>query len=416
MQPAPTPTNERQRQAELVALKILDTPPEERFDRIVRLAKAIFRVPIAYIALVDRDRQWFKAKEGLTAAQTGRAESFCGHAIMQDRVMIVSDAREDERFRDNPMVTGDPFVRFYAGQPLKSAGGQNVGTLCIVSSEPRTLSDQEQWTLRELAALAERELNLTDTIATQLQLLKARQALADELAQASSYVKSLLPTPLAGDISSAHEFVSSSQLGGDLFGYHWLSDDQLAMYLIDVCGHGVGAALLSVSVQHAIRSETLLKARPDQPHKVLTALNRAFPMEEHDGRFFTIWYGVYDRRDRIVRYASAGHPPSILINAAGEVSRLGCANLIAGVDSDTVYDLYEHAIPAGARLYMLSDGVFEAEMTNGQLLGLDGLTRLLLSSPGDDSWPHYVYEQVCCEHGSRQLDDDFSLVEFRFGS
>lgn len=415
MQPAPIPTDEHQRQAQLVALKILDTPPEERFDRIVRLAKAIFRVPIAYIALVDRDRQWFKAKEGLSATQTGRAESFCGHAIMQDRVMIVPDAREDHRFRDNPMVTGDPFVRFYAGQPLRSAGGQNVGTLCIVSSEPRNLTEQEQWTLRELAALAERELNLTDTIAAQQQVLIARQALADELSQAASYVRSLLPTKLTGEVASEHVFVSSSQLGGDLFGYHWLDNDRLAMYLLDVCGHGVGAALLSVSVQNAIRNQTLREARFDQPHEVLTALNRAFPMEQHDGRFFTIWYGVYDRRDRMVRYASAGHPPSIMIDAFGAHTRLGCANLIAGVDNDTVYDLHSHQIPPGARLYLLSDGVFEAEVTSGQLLGLDGLTRLLLASYNDSSArPEYVYEQVCCEHGSRQLDDDFSLVEFLF--
>ncbi len=414
MQPAPLPTNERQRQADLVALKILDTPPEERFDRIVRLAKAIFRVPIAYIALVDRDRQWFKAKEGLAAAQTGRAESFCGHAIMQDSVMIVPDAREDERFRDNPMVTGDPFVRFYAGQPLKSAAGNNVGTLCIVSSEARTLSDHEQWMLRELAALAQRELNLIETIAVQRELLAARQALADELAQAASYVRSLLPARLTGDIVTEHEFVSSSQLGGDLFGYHWLDDDRLAMYLLDVCGHGVGAALLSVSVQHAIRSQTLHGVRFDQPHEVLTSLNRTFPMEEHDGRFFTIWYAVYDRRDRLLRYASAGHPPSIMIEANGNVTRLGCANLIAGVDVDTVYDLHAHAIPAGARLYLLSDGVFEAEVAGGQLLGLDGLTRMLLTPQGSTPLPRYVFEEICRQHGSNQLDDDFSLVEFTF--
>jgi sigma-B regulation protein RsbU (phosphoserine phosphatase) len=414
MTPAPTPTNERERLADLVALQILDTPPEERFDRIVRLAKAMFRVPIAYIALVDRNRQWFKAKEGLIAEQTGRTESFCGHAIMHDHVMIVPDAREDDRFRNNPLVIGEPYVRFYAGQPLKGPQKTNVGTLCIVSSEARTLSDHEQWMLRELAAMVEHELRLMDTIEAQRQLIAARQALADELAQAASYVRSLLPPKQTGDVTTDYHFVSSSQLGGDLFGYHWLDENQLAMYLLDVCGHGVGAALLSVSVQHAIRSQSLTNARFDQPHEVLSALNKTFPMDAHDGRFFTMWYGVYDRRERAIRYASAGHPPAILLSERNEESRLGCANLIAGVDENTVYDLHHHDVPAGSRLYLFSDGVFEAETTDGQLVGLAGLVKLLQSAPAGASLPRYVYDEIARVHGSTAFLDDFSLVEFCF--
>jgi sigma-B regulation protein RsbU (phosphoserine phosphatase) len=399
--------------AELVALEILDTPPEERFDRIVRLAKAIFRVPIAYIALVDRNRQWFKSKEGLAASQTGRAESFCGHAIMHDRLMIVPDALEDERFRENPFVTGEPHIRFYAGQPLKGPGGSNVGTLCVAANQPRTLSDHEQWMLRELAGLAERELSLMDTITSQQQVLAARQALADELAQAAAYVRSLLPAKLSGAVTSDHLFMTSTQLGGDLFGYHWLDDHRLAIYLLDVCGHGVGAALLSVSVQHAILTRTLPGVRFDQPHEVLTALNRTFPMERHDGRFFTMWYGVYDRASRRLCYASAGHPPAIVIDGEGRESRLGCANLIAGVDADTVYDMHQHEMPPGARFYLFSDGVFEAEVEDGKLLGIEGLAALLGSPSAQPSRVQFIYDEVVRRRGSRELADDFSLLELR---
>lgn len=414
MLPAPIPTNEKKRMADLVALQILDTPPEERFDRIVRLAKAVFRTPIAYIALVDRNRQWFKAKQGIEAEQTGREESFCGHAILGNDVLVIPDAREDARFFDNPLVTGEPFVRFYAGLPLKGPGKTNVGTLCIVAHEPRQLSDHERWILRELGAMVEHELRLMDTIEAQQQLLVARQKLAEELAQAAAYVRSLLPAKLHGEISSDYQFVSSSQLGGDLFGYHWLDDDRLAMYLLDVCGHGVGSALLSVSVQNTLRNKALPHVQFDQPQEVLSALNKAFPMEEHDGRFFTMWYGVYDRRTRQLHYASGGHPPAILIDAEGHEQRLGCANLIVGVDVDTVYEAHEHAIPAGSRLYLLSDGVFEAELESGELLGLDGLVRLLCTAGRDVSHTKFIYDMVIAKHGSHELDDDFSLVEFSF--
>lgn len=421
MTPAPIPASENERLADLTALKILDTPPEERFDRIVRIAKGVFRVPMAYIALVDRNRQWFKAKAGLDADETPRDVSFCGHTILQHEALVIPDAREDARFHDNPMVIGPPHVRFYAGYPLKGPSGQNVGTLCIVDHAPRNLDEHERWLLRELAAMAEHELGLMDTIEAQRALLDTRQQLiesqrhlAEELAQAAAYVASLLPARLTGPIATDHLLVSSSQLGGDLFGYHWLDDDRFALYLLDVCGHGVGAALLSVSVQHALRTQTLPGVRFDAPDEVLTALNRTFPMEAHDGRFFTIWYGVYDRRIGELRYASAGHPPALLFDAEGNETRLGCANLIAGVDADTTYDLHTHLMAAGSRLYLFSDGVYEAEQADGRLLGLEGLAELLKSAPPGGSLVEQVYEEVCRRHGSRALADDFSLVEIRF--
>ena len=128
---APIPRNDVQRLAELHALDILDTPREERFDRVVRLLKLVLRVPIAYMSLIDTDRQWMKSACGLKTIETPRDISFCGHAILSDEIMIVPDALEDDRFRDNPLVIGDPYIRFYAGRPLRGPGGSKVGTLCI---------------------------------------------------------------------------------------------------------------------------------------------------------------------------------------------------------------------------------------------------------------------------------------------
>lgn len=151
MQEPPILINEAARLSSLVKLDVLDTPPEERFDRITRLAKRMFNVPIVLISLVDADRQWFKSKQGLTPNETCRKSSFCAHAIAKlsttnslERIMEIPDALQDQRFHDNPLVTGDPRIRFYAGFVLKSHDEYNLGTLCIIDTEPRTLSNEEK--------------------------------------------------------------------------------------------------------------------------------------------------------------------------------------------------------------------------------------------------------------------------------
>jgi diguanylate cyclase (GGDEF)-like protein len=152
------PHDETSRLSTLRALNILDTSPEERFDRLTRLAKRLFGVPIALISLVDEDRQWFKACHGLAVSETSRDVSFCGHAILGDMVMMVPDALLDERFHDNPLVTGDPGIRFYAGCPLKVPNGSKLGTLCLIDVEPRTMEPSDLELLRDLTRMAEQEI------------------------------------------------------------------------------------------------------------------------------------------------------------------------------------------------------------------------------------------------------------------
>jgi GAF domain-containing protein len=156
MQAPSLPDNETERLAALHALLILDTPPEQRFDKIVEFAASEFEVPIALISLIDRERQWFKANVGLPVCETGRDISFCGHAILAPGIMVVPDAREDARFADNPLVTGEPGIRFYAGAPLVLPSGAALGTLCLIDRRPRTLDAMELGilaTLRDLAVL-----------------------------------------------------------------------------------------------------------------------------------------------------------------------------------------------------------------------------------------------------------------------
>lgn len=156
------PSCESDRLGALRALSVLDTEPEERFDRVTRLASRLFDVPIALVSLVDESRQWFKSRCGLDATETSREISFCGHSILDDEIFVVQDAADDPRFHDNPLVVGEPRIRFYAGCPLHPSGSQRVGTLCLIDQRPRDLTASDLENLRDLAGVVERELTALD--------------------------------------------------------------------------------------------------------------------------------------------------------------------------------------------------------------------------------------------------------------
>ena len=153
-----TPHDEQARLETLRSLGILETAPEERFDRLTRTAKRLFGVPIALVSLIDENRQWFKSCIGLSVSETSRDISFCGHAILGDDLFIIPDTSVDERFADNPLVLNDPYIRFYAGCPLSAPNGRKLGTLCIIDRQPRNFGKGELEALTDLAAMVEREI------------------------------------------------------------------------------------------------------------------------------------------------------------------------------------------------------------------------------------------------------------------
>lgn len=227
---APKPANENQRLKALRELDILDTPPEESFDRITRLTASIVDAPIVLVSLVDEDRQWFKSTVGLDATETPREVAFCAHAILNTRVMVVPDTLEDGRFVDNALVTGAPDIRFYAGAPLMLSHDVRLGTLCAIDTKPRELDPDQETALRDLAAIVVDELRLRRLVKTQAatnSLLKkqtVKLAQANQSLQQFAYMASHdLRGPLKTIINMADIVMLSSE-GADQESLQYMRD------------------------------------------------------------------------------------------------------------------------------------------------------------------------------------------------
>lgn len=181
MKSAPLPENEVARVEALRQFEILDTDAEEAFDDLTRLAAFICGVPIAVISLIDSDRQWFKSRVGLSAEETSRDVSFCSHAILQPGPLVVRDALDDARFRDNPLVTSNPYIRFYAGSPLTTVEGFNIGTLCVIDRTPRDLNQEQLAALRMLSHQVMIQLELRRQVTFLTQALNEKKRKIKEL-------------------------------------------------------------------------------------------------------------------------------------------------------------------------------------------------------------------------------------------
>lgn len=249
-------------------------------------------------------------------------------------------------------------------------------------------------------------------------LVESQRILFSELAEAAQYVKSQLPLPLEGEIQADWRFIPSKQLGGDAFGYHWLNDDNFVIYLLDVCGHGIGAALLSISILNVIKTSDLILANLYDPPAVLAALNNMFLMERHNNMFFTMWYGVYNKKKREIIYSSGGHPPCILIkkdlpigSALVELTTLG---LVIGGMENTQYNSKRCDIPPGSHLYVFSDGVFEITRQDNTIMSFEDIVPLFVeaSKESDDIGTILRYSQEINNH--QPFNDDYSIIRFVF--
>ncbi len=235
--------------------------------------------------------------------------------------------------------------------------------------------------------------------------------LSGELASASKYVASVLPADLDGQVRVRSRFLPAREIGGDSFGYQWIDDDHLMVYLIDVSGHGVEPALLSVSVHNMLRSRSMSTTTLLSPERVLAELNLGFGMDRHNDHYFTMWYGVYQVSTRLLSYAVAGHPPALaLTNQDGVVGAtpLGGTAIPVGVFTDSMFTSAAYRIPAGAQILLCSDGVL------GDRLSFSGFTELceeVASAPG---WtPASLIARLRATAGG-SFEDDCALVQLTF--
>ena len=250
-------------------------------------------------------------------------------------------------------------------------------------------------------------------------LVEQQQRLRAELADAAAYVTSRLPLPLTGDVQTAWQYIPSEQLGGDAFGYHWLDEDHLAMYLLDVCGHGVRAALLSISIANVLRSQSLPGTNFYEPAAVLQALNHTFPMEQHYNMFFTIWYGIYDKKHRRIVYASGGHPPAVLLTGAAadtvQCKQLRTPGLALGCMPELTFQQAVCPLEADSILYIFSDGVYEIPKPNGTVLTFEEFVKILTRPipPKHADIDHIVHTMQALGD-SETFADDFSILQITF--
>jgi sigma-B regulation protein RsbU (phosphoserine phosphatase) len=342
-----------------------------------------------------------------------RAKEIAPTVILQDLVMpdvdgltLLTTFRADAATRDVPMI-----VLSTKEEPKVKAEAFSLGAHDYLVKLPDPIELVARIRHHSAGYIAQLQRNAAFEA-----LKQSEQRLADELAQAANYVASMLPERLTGRVETDWQFIPSVQLGGDSFGYHWIDQDHFAIYLLDVCGHGVRSALLSISAMNAVRSQALPATDFRQPQQVLAALNDVFDMDKHDGMYFTMWYGVYVRSTRELRYASGGHPPAVLIhddNGVATAAHLMLNDMIVGAFPGSTFGSKSVTIQPFDRLYLFSDGVYEVTRTDGTMWTLEGFVDTLLPA-GDGPVVARAVDRIREVRGSSDFEDDVSILEVRF--
>ncbi len=335
-----TAVAEETRLQALGALRLLDTPREERFDRIVRLAKRLFDVPMAVVSLIDEDRQYHLAEIGVGIDEVPRSDSFCHYTIQDTVAMVVTDPAHDPRFADNPFVTGDHPIRFYAGQPLATPAGVNVGALCIVDDRPRDLTPDQVLLLRELADFVEAELARTD-----------------EIDRAGELQRSLLPRtkPRLPGYDVAGVCLPATAVGGDFYDWQHVSDG-FQVVLADVMGKGIPAALIGASLRSLMRGASRF-------NDLETAVNRAAHVIEDDlaetSTFVTMLAARLDAETHTLSYVDAGHGLAGLVTRQGDAEQFVSEGLPLGAPAWEPWRAQQIVLQPGDTFIALSDGALD---------------------------------------------------------
>jgi sigma-B regulation protein RsbU (phosphoserine phosphatase) len=349
-----------------------------------------------------------------------RANEIHPTVILQDLVMpdldgltLVKHFRENEATRETPMI-----VLSAKEEPKVKADAFGLGANDYIVKLPDRLE-----LLARIRYHSKSYIYLLQRNEAYQALLASQEMLAKDVAQAAKYVHSLLPDKLTeGEIRTDWRFIPSAELGGDSFGYDWLDDDHFAFYLLDVSGHGVGAALLSVSALNALRSQSLPQADFHDPGQVITALNRAFQMDQQNGLFFTIWYGIYHRPTRRLDYAGGGHPPALLLTGptpeTAKQLELESGGPMVGAVPDLEFETSTCQVDAFGLLSLYSDGAFEIEQPDSTTWPFPDFVEFMAKVPRtpDDPGMDRLIRHARQMKGSDEFADDLSIVEVLFPS
>ncbi|GAA4195428.1 hypothetical protein GCM10022288_32310 [Gryllotalpicola kribbensis] len=337
----PPPMSTGRIEAEAVARSV----PGERYDRVVRLAQAIFGAPIAALNLISQDSQYTVASVGFPKGQTPVEDSVCGVTVQQDEILEVRDLREDERFASIPAVTGSPRVRFYAGIPVRGQSGQNIGALCILDLVPRTLGRQQREMLADLGALLEREL-----------------AVQEEMDLAGQVQQLMLPTsaPDIGGVEIAGRVQPAREAGGDYFDWFVVNDPggagkRLQVVLGDVMGKGLAASLIASEVRAVLRGHSRYTDVGDAIARTSTTTRHDL---EANNRFSTLWVGRLDPATGALDYVDAGHGLAIIASQRG-YRRLSQDYLPLGMPIEDEWVRESDVLGEDELLVVVSDGVFD---------------------------------------------------------
>lgn len=374
-------TNEMLRMEAVRRYQILDTPPDGAFDRVTALAARMLGVPIAIVSVVDTDRIWFKSSHGLyDVSEVGRDPGLCASAILQDCPWIVNDAAADPRTLTNPLVAGSLGLRFYAGVPLSTSDGFNLGTLCVLDTEPRQMTADETANLQDLAAVVMDELELRLaarlTVAAEAQLRREAEQIADAL-QAS-----LLPPkpPTVPGMDTAARFMAGEaglRVGGDFFDVFRLGDNDWGIVLGDACGRGAAPASLAAMVRWTTRGAAVHQFRPSQ---VLREVNAALVEDgEEDDHFCTALFArlELDVCGAWITISNAGHPLPVMVRASGKVAACGPVAFPLGMFAALDSTDERLGLGPGDFLVMYTDGITEARDADGKIFGEEQLLALL---------------------------------------
>ncbi len=302
------------------------------------------------------------------------------------RIMaMIDDMLESCRSNNNPLL---PEYE-YLGKEYKKLFKQTKKLI--------TISDRIQKELFDTRAELRRQYDLVNM----------------QLSDAEEYVKSILPEPINSDkVRLSWEFIPSSKLGGDMLGYHWVDSENLAFYLIDVCSHGVGPALHSTSIINTLRFQTLPDTNFLYPEPVIHSLNNAFLMEYHNDMFFTMWYCVYNFKQRKLNYCGAGHPPLIILTRDSEPFYLESKNIMIGASKNYIFEDGSIVLDKDSCIYVYSDGAYEIEKRDGTYMSYREMADFLSGHCNPENTEiKELYEYLLSQTDEDVLDDDFTLIK-----